>query len=73
MNITINQGTSDVIIDMNDLIELLRCKILCLGRYKMNHTDSNEQIIDTQKIIIDLQEHLLNVCKDYPCDIVNEF
>jgi predicted protein tyrosine phosphatase len=75
MNVTINKGTTDVIMDAEDLIELLKYKLVALERYKAEGIDISQRVIDTQKSIMHLEEYLLSIYKDddYPCDIVNEF
>jgi hypothetical protein len=65
MNITINKGTTDVIIDVKELIELLSYKVIALNKY----TSVGIEIIDNDVIhakdtIIHLQEYLLSIYKE---------
>lgn len=61
MNITINKGTTDIIMDAEDLIELLKYKIDGLQLYKAEGVDIAQRVIDTQKSIIHLEEYLLSL------------
>ena len=62
MNITINKGTYDVIIDIQDLINLLKDKLVALELVK--HVDFTSSIIETQNTIIHLEEYLLSIYKE---------
>jgi hypothetical protein len=78
MHITINEGTTDVIIDTEHLVELLKYKLVALERYKAEGIDISKDVINIQQTIIRLEEYLLTLYgvdddDDYPCDIVNEF
>jgi hypothetical protein len=77
MHITINEGTTDVIIDTEHLIELLKYKLVALERYKAEGIDITKDVINIQQTIIRLEEYLLTLYgvddDDYPCDIINEF
>ena len=64
MNITINKGTTDVILDVEDLIELLKYKLDALDRYKELGIDITQRVIDTQNSIIHLEEYLLSLYKE---------
>jgi hypothetical protein len=64
MEITINKGTNDVIMDIEDLIVLLEYKLIALNRYKDDGLDVSLQIINTQKSHIHLQEYLLSLYKE---------
>ena len=63
MNITINQGTTDVIIDIEDLINLLEYKLVALRLYKEQGVDVNERLINTLDGHLRLQEYLLSIYK----------
>lgn len=55
--ITINRGTRDVIIDIEDLIDLLEYKLIALNKYTgVEHID--EHVIHINKTILQLQEYL---------------
>jgi hypothetical protein len=64
MEITINKGTTDVIIDIEDLIVLLEYKLIALRSYKDKGLDVNERLIDTLDGHSYLQEYLLSIYKD---------
>ena len=61
MNITINQGATDVIIDIEDLINLLEYKLVALKLYKEQGVDVNERLINTLDGHLRLQEYLLSI------------
>ena len=65
MNITINKGTTDVMIDIYDLIHLL----------KSNRDTRQHAILKLKEHLLGTGEDidLYNDDNDYPCDIVNEF
>jgi hypothetical protein len=63
MEITINKGTTDAIIDIEDLIDLLQYKLIALNGYKDDGIDVSSHIINTQKSRLDLQEYLLSIYK----------
>ena len=75
MNITINKGSTDVIVDIKDFINLLKDKLVALEL--VTYVDFTSSIIETQNTIIYLEEYLLSLHDedddDYPCDIINEF
>lgn len=58
MHITINKGTTDVIIDIEDLIDLLKHKLTALELVK-----DKSSIISIQDGIIYLEEYLLSIYK----------
>ena len=64
MNITINQGTTDVLIDIEDLIDLLKYKLVALNEFYSEHIDVESMVIDIQKNIIHLEEYLLSIYKE---------
>lgn len=59
MNITINKGTTEAIIDIEDLINLLKHKLTALELVK--DVDYTSSIIETQNTIIHLEEYLLSL------------
>ncbi len=61
MNITINKGSNDVIIDSEDLIHLFQVKIKVLAMEKPK--DYKDSIIQFQDGIIRLSEQLLALPK----------
>lgn len=61
MNITINKGSNDVIIDSEDLIHLFQVKIKVLAMEKPK--DYKDSIIHFQEGIIALNEQLLALPK----------
>lgn len=61
MNITINQGTTDVLIDIEDLINLLEYKVVALRLYKEQGVDVTDRLIDTLDGHLRLQEYLLSI------------
>jgi hypothetical protein len=64
MNITINQGTTDVLIDIEDLISLLEYKVVALRLYKEQGVDVTDRLIDTLDGHLRLQEYLLSIYKE---------
>lgn len=64
MNITINKGTTEAIIDIEDLINLLEYKVVALRLYKEQGVDVNERLIDTLDGHSRLQEYLLSIYKE---------
>lgn len=79
MNITINKGTYDVILDAYDVIELLQYSIIALDRvYRDEGVDTDNSINYMKNTIAHLEEYVSSLPNiddddDYPCDIVNEF
>ena len=63
MDITINQGTYDALIDIQDLINLLKDKLVALEL--VTHVDFTSSIIETQKTIIYLEEYLCSLPNDF--------
>jgi hypothetical protein len=61
MNITINKGTKEAIIDIEDIISLLEYKLIALRTYKEQGVDVNDAIIDTLDGHSRLQEYLLSI------------
>jgi hypothetical protein len=47
MDITINKGTKEAIIDIEDLIILLEYKLVALRLYKEQGEDVDQKVIDT--------------------------
>jgi hypothetical protein len=64
MNITINKGTTEAIIDIEDLINLLEYKVVALRLYKDKGVDVTERLIDTLDGHLRLQEYLLSIYKE---------
>lgn len=64
MNITINEGTTDVIIDIEELIELLNYKLVALGKYQAEGIDIDSTVIDIRKNIGYLEEYLSSLPND---------
>lgn len=64
MEITINKGTTDAIIDIEDLINLLEYKVVALRLYKDKGVDVTERLIDTLDSHSRLQEYLLSIYKE---------
>ena len=79
MNITINQGTTEVLIDIEELIELLNYKLVALDKYQAEGVDITKGVLTIRKAIAHLEEYLSSLPyieddedDDYPCDIYNE-
>lgn len=64
MEITINKGTTDAIIDIEHLINLLEYKVVALRLYKEQGVDVNDKLIDTLYGHSRLQEYLLSIYKE---------
>jgi hypothetical protein len=64
MDITINKGTTEAIIDIEDLITLLEYKLVALRTYKEQGEDVDQKIIDTLYGHSRLQEYLLSIYKE---------
>ena len=64
MDITINKGTTEAIIDIEDLITLLEYKLVALRTYKEQGVDVDQKIIDTLYGHSRLQEYLLSIYKE---------
>lgn len=64
MEITINQGTKEAIIDIEDLINLLEYKLVALRLYKEQGVDVSEKVIHTLDGHSHLQEYLLSIYKE---------
>lgn len=64
MDITINKGTTEAIIDIEDLIVLLEYKIVALRSYKDKDVDVTERLIDTLGSHSRLQEYLLSIYRE---------
>ena len=63
MNITINKGTTDAIIDIEDLLNLLEYKVVALRSYKDKGKDVTDILINTLDNHSRLQEYLLSIYK----------
>jgi len=67
MDITINKGTTDAIIDIEDLLNLLEYKVVALRSYKdkdkHKYINVDQKIIDTLDSHSRLQEYLLSIYK----------
>ena len=63
MDITINKGTTDAIIDIEDLLNLLEYKVVALRSYKDKYINVDQKIIDTLDSHSRLQEYLLSIYK----------
>lgn len=62
MEITINKGTTDVIIDIKELIQLLSYKVIALDKYTSVGIEKiDNDVIHTKKSIIHLEEYLLSI------------
>jgi hypothetical protein len=65
MEITINKGTKEAIIDIEDIISLLEYKLIALRLFKeQGHIDVTQRIIDTLDRHVRLQDYLLSLCKE---------
>jgi len=65
MEITINKGTKEAIVDIEDILDLLEYKVVALRLYKYEYSiDVNERLIDTLDSYSRLQEYLLSLCKE---------
>lgn len=64
MDITINKGTTDVIISIQYLIELLQFNVEALSLYKAEGIDVTSNLTFINNRIIYLQDYLLSIYKD---------
>ena len=65
MNITINKGTTEAIVDIQDIISLLEYKLVALRLYKeQGRVDVTQTLIDTLDSHSRLQEYLLSLPKE---------
>jgi hypothetical protein len=64
MDITINKGTTEAIIDIEDLIILLEYKLVALNAYREQGEDVDQKVIDTLYGHSHLQQYLLSIRKE---------
>lgn len=64
MDITINKGTTDVIISIQYLIELLQFNVEALSLYKAEGINVTSNLTFINNRIIYLQDYLLSIYKD---------
>jgi hypothetical protein len=58
LKLIINEGTTDVIIDIGELIELLNYKLIALDKYQAVGVDITQGVIDIRNTIKHLDEYL---------------
>jgi hypothetical protein len=64
MNIIINKGTTDVIIDISDLLELLQYSVVALDRVYSEHIDVTNSISYMKNNIAHLEEYISSLRDD---------
>lgn len=64
MNIIINKGTTDVIIDISDVLELLQYSVVALDRVYSKHIDVTNSINYMKNTIAHLEEYISSLPND---------